>query len=42
LFNTYSLCIDPEAPKWFRLLGMTEDKEFQGFRPTLRRFFRRA
>jgi hypothetical protein len=42
LFNTYSLCVDPDSPKWFRLLGMTEDREFQGFRPTLRRFFRRA
>lgn len=45
LFNTYSLCVDPEAPKWFRLLGMTEDPDFQGYRRgpyQLRRFFRRA
>lgn len=29
---TYSLCIDPEAPKWFRLLGLTEDTNFKGAR----------
>lgn len=27
---TYSLCIDPEAPKWFRLLGLEEETKFKG------------
>lgn len=45
LICTYSLCVDPEAPKWFRLLGLEEDRDFQG--PMrgpykLRRFIRRA
>ena len=42
VFNTYSLCIDPSAEKWFRLLGLEEDKSFRGTRGpyTLRRFFR--
>lgn len=43
LINVYSLCVVPEAAKWFRLLGLTEDTKFQGplcgsFR--MRRFFR--
>ena len=43
MFNTYSLCISPEAAKWFRLLGLTEDTKYRGpqcgpFR--LRRFVR--
>lgn len=45
LFNTYSLCVDPQAPKWFRLLGLEEDKEYRGIRRgpyVSRRFFRRA
>lgn len=42
---TYSLCIDPGAAKWFRLLGLEEDIKYPGpqcgpFR--LRRFIRRA
>jgi hypothetical protein len=44
-FNTYSLCIDPEAPKWFRLLGMEEDLTYQGIKRgpyTLRKFWRNA
>ena len=28
--HTYSLCIDPGAPKWFRLLGLEEDKDYRG------------
>lgn len=44
-FTTYSLCVDPEAPKWFRLLGMEEDLIYRGpmkgpYR--LRRFIRRS
>lgn len=45
LFNTYSLCVDPSAEKWFRLLGMQEDRDYVGIKrgPYLtRRFFRRA
>ena len=43
LVNVYSLCVVPEAEKWFRLLGLTEDTQYRGrecgpFR--LRRFFR--
>lgn len=44
-FNTYSLCIDPEAPKWFRLLGMEEDLIYRGSQRgpyTLRKFWREA
>jgi hypothetical protein len=44
-FNTYSLCIDPEAPKWFRLLGMEEDLNYRGEKRgpyTLRKFWREA
>ncbi len=45
VLHTYSLCISPEAEKWFRLLGLTEDTNYQGplcgpFR--LRRFVRRV
>jgi hypothetical protein len=42
---TYSLCIDPEAPKWFRLLGLEEDTNFKGKEHgpyVMRRFVRRA
>lgn len=42
---TYSLCVDPEAPKWFRLLGLAEDMDFVGTRHgpyVMRRFVRRA
>jgi hypothetical protein len=42
---TYSLCVDPEAPKWFRLLGLEEDLSFKGERHgdfVMRRFLRRA
>jgi hypothetical protein len=42
---TYSLCVEPEAPKWFRLLGLIEDPDYQGkkFGPyTMRRFIRRS
>ncbi len=42
---TYSLCIDPESPKWFRLLGLEEDMDFKGNRHggfVMRRFVRRA
>lgn len=45
LFNTYSLCVDPGAAKWFRLLGMEEDLTYRGIKrgPYItRRFFRRA
>lgn len=41
----YSLCVDPEAPKWFRVLGFDEDKDFRGFQHgpyTSRRFVRRS
>lgn len=43
--NTYSLCIHPEAERWFRLLGLREDTTFQG--PLcgsfhLRKFWRRV
>lgn len=41
---TYSLCIDPEAPKWFRLLGLEEDTNFKGQSHggyVMRRFVRR-
>lgn len=42
--NTYSLCVVPEAEKWFRLLGLREDTNYQGpsFGPfLLRKFVRR-
>lgn len=42
--HTYSLCVSPEAEKWFRLLGLTEDTKYQGPRCgpfLLRRFVRR-
>ena len=45
LAYTYSLCVDPSAEKWFRLLGLEEDVNFVGgsFGPyIMRRFFRRA
>lgn len=41
----YSLCVDPHAPKWFRLLGFEEDTDYQGlmFGPyRSRRFVRRS
>ncbi len=41
---TYSLCIDPDSPKWFRLLGLEEDIQFKGQSHgeyTMRRFVRR-
>lgn len=44
-FNTYSLCVDPEAPKWFRLLGMEEDLIYRGSQHgpyRLRKFWRSA
>ena len=28
----YSLCVDPNAPKWFRLLGFDEDTEYRGIK----------
>lgn len=28
--NVYSLCVTPDAPRWFRLLGFEEDLFFQG------------
>lgn len=43
--NTYSLCVDPEAPKWFALLGLIEDAEYRGIQRgayVTRRFVRRA
>jgi hypothetical protein len=42
--NTYSLCVHPEAEKWFRLLGLTEDTQFKGSQCgpfLLRKFIRR-
>jgi GNAT superfamily N-acetyltransferase len=39
----YSLCIEPSAAKWFRLLGFCEDTHFNGAlfgRFTMRKFFR--
>lgn len=45
LSYTYSLCVDPQAEKWFRLLGLEEEKNYPGgwYGPyTMRRFFRRA
>jgi hypothetical protein len=41
---TYSLCIDPQSEKWFRLLGLEEDPTYRGIQrgPYLtRRFLRR-
>jgi hypothetical protein len=41
---TYSLCIDPQSEKWFRLLGLEEDTTYRGIQrgPYLtRRFLRR-
>lgn len=43
LSNTYSLCVDPRAEKWFRLLGLREDKTYRGIQRgpyTTRRFVR--
>lgn len=40
---TYSLCVTPEAEKWFRLLGLEEDTKYPGPRCgpfLLRRFVR--
>ena len=45
LAQIISLCVDPKAPKWFRLLGFEEDKDFRGMRfgkYRSRRFLRRA
>lgn len=42
---TYSLCVHPDAEKWFRLLGLDEDKSYVGIKRgpyTSRRFIRRA
>jgi hypothetical protein len=41
---TYSLCVDPQSEKWFRLLGLEEDKDYKGIQRgpyTTRRFIRR-
>jgi len=43
--RVHSLCVDPGAPKWFRLLGFEEDMDFPIERRGayfLRRFVRRA
>lgn len=43
--HVYSLCVVPEAEKWFRLLGLTEDTNYQGPQRgpfQLRRFTRSA
>ena len=40
----YSLCVDEQAPRWFRLLGFEEDTEYRGIKrgPYItRRFLRR-
>jgi hypothetical protein len=45
LTSTYSLCIDPQSEKWFRLLGLEEDKGYRGIQrgPYItRRFLRRS
>lgn len=45
LVCTYSLCVDPEAAKWFRLLGLEEDLGYRGVKRgpyVTRRFIRRA
>ena len=45
LSYTYSLCIDPKAEKWFRLLGLEEEQNYPGswYGPyIMRRFFRRV
>lgn len=45
LICTYSFCIDPEAPKWFRLIGLQEDLDYRGIKRgpyTSRRFIRRS
>lgn len=45
LVCTYSLCVVPEAHKWFRLLGLEEDLDYRGVKrgPYIsRRFVRRA
>jgi hypothetical protein len=42
---TYSLCVHPEAAKWFRLLGLEEDTSYRGIKRgpyVSRRFIRRA
>lgn len=28
--NTYSLCVHPDAERWFRMLGLTEDITYEG------------
>lgn len=41
----YSLCVDPGAPKWFRLLGFDEDTDYTGVQRgayVSRRFIRRV
>ena len=41
----YSLCVDPQAAKWFQLLGFEEDKGYRGITRgpyVSRRFLRRA
>jgi hypothetical protein len=43
--NVYSLCVDPKAPDWFRLIGLTEDTDYRGIQRgpyTTRRFVRRG
>jgi hypothetical protein len=43
--SVYSLCVDPDSPKWFRVLGFTEDTDYRGIKrgPYIsRRFVRRA
>ena len=45
LVVTYSLCVDPEAPKWFRLLGLIENTDYKGPQMgpyTMRQFLRRS
>jgi len=43
--HVYSLCVDPGAPKWFRLLGFHESTQYKGPQRGpyhMRRFVRRA
>jgi hypothetical protein len=45
LVCTYSLCVAPDAAKWFRLLGLEEDTSYRGIKRgpyVSRRFIRRA